>query len=199
MQKTKRTAAEVLHRDSAGQKLCIRCDNFFPENYFCANPITSDGLQGWCRRCQSDSQHHLLPDRRQQLLAEQNGKCQCGFVFDVYGGPGLSYNIDHDHGCCPGRLSCGACIRALVCQSCNVADQNNPNRLGRAGSPTKHRGVSWSKRDRVWKVGIKRNYKTYSAGLIGLPSQYRDENEAGDVARKLTKFLDTNTHLWRRR
>lgn len=27
--------------------------------------------------------------------------------------------VDHDHGCCPGRKTCGACVRGLVCQNCN--------------------------------------------------------------------------------
>ena len=29
--------------------------------------------------------------------------------------------VDHDHGCCPGGLSCGKCIRGILCRKCNVA------------------------------------------------------------------------------
>ena len=30
-----------------------------------------------------------------------------------------SPHIDHDHGCCPGRTTCGKCIRGLLCKACN--------------------------------------------------------------------------------
>jgi hypothetical protein len=28
-------------------------------------------------------------------------------------------NVDHDHGCCQGKNSCGKCVRGIVCSSCN--------------------------------------------------------------------------------
>lgn len=27
--------------------------------------------------------------------------------------------VDHDHACCPGKVSCGKCVRGLICNPCN--------------------------------------------------------------------------------
>ena len=192
--RTKRPKDEVLARDGAGRKQCVRCQVWLPESVFCKDSDTSDGLRSWCKRCIADSMHYLSVKRRQQMLADQDGKCVCGKVFDVYGGLGLSYEIDHDHGHCPGRFSCGACIRALVCRSCNMRDRNNPDRTGSGAS--KYRGVTWNKPKQKWQVSIQRGGKQFYPTVIGLPSRYTDEDEAGQVAAQLDAHLDANPQLW---
>jgi hypothetical protein len=33
--------------------------------------------------------------------------------------PELVPHVDHDHTCCPGKKSCGKCIRGFLCRACN--------------------------------------------------------------------------------
>lgn len=56
-----------------------------------------------------------------RMLAAQGGKCAICDRSDPQ-----SWHTDHDHACCPGSKSCGACVRGILCPSCNTG-------LGRFG------------------------------------------------------------------
>ena len=30
------------------------------------------------------------------------------------------WHVDHDHACCPGRKTCGQCVRGILCHRCNA-------------------------------------------------------------------------------
>jgi len=59
--------------------------------------------------------YRLTSDQITTMLDRQGGKCPiCEIVLD-------KYHVDHDHLCCPGKTSCGECVRGLLCYRCNIA------------------------------------------------------------------------------
>lgn len=63
--------------------------------------------------------HGLTPERFDELLATQLGRCAiCRRELDRYA---KTTHIDHDRGCCPTSRSCGKCVRGLLCHWCNTA------------------------------------------------------------------------------
>ena len=53
----------------------------------------------------------------QAILILQGGGCAlCGRAPHRRG---RRLAVDHDHTCCPGRTSCGKCVRGLVCWTCH--------------------------------------------------------------------------------
>lgn len=50
------------------------------------------------------------------MLAEQDGRCAICMAVNP-----KEWHVDHDHECCPGRKSCGNCLRGVLCEACNIA------------------------------------------------------------------------------
>ena len=70
------------------------------------------------RKSQRKSKYGLTEEKYNRLLEKQNGVCA---VCKRPPTPGQPLVIDHDHGCCPEIKTCGACVRGLIHQSCNLA------------------------------------------------------------------------------
>ena len=77
--------------------------------------------------------HGLTVEQWDARLASQGGGCAiCGATE---AGGGRDWAIDHDHSCCPGKFSCGQCVRGLLCHNCNVGIgmlKDSPERIRRA-------------------------------------------------------------------
>ncbi len=78
--------------------------------------------------------YKLSREQYQIMLDSQNNQCaicECNFSESVVP------VVDHDHNCCHGQRSCGGCLRALLCGSCNMAlggFKDNPDTLDKASA-----------------------------------------------------------------
>jgi hypothetical protein len=61
----------------------------------------------------------LPPGAFEQMIAVNDGCCiYCAKKIDFT--QPKSFAIDHDHGCCPGKKSCGDCVLGIACARCNL-------------------------------------------------------------------------------
>jgi hypothetical protein len=148
-----------------GNKRCGHCRQEKPVEGFSANPRSPSGINSWCRECRAEAarvrkkrdpdwyrRYYAKPENRQrkldsdrlwrygisntridEMLTEQGHACAaCGERIDR-----TTLHTDHDRNCCPGRRSCGKCIRGLLCGGCNVGIAmmaDSPERLRSAAS-----------------------------------------------------------------
>lgn len=61
----------------------------------------------------------LPPGMYDALLEFQGGTC--AILYCRAQGKKRALAVDHDHSCCPGPVSCGKCVRGLLCQRHNLA------------------------------------------------------------------------------
>ena len=59
------------------------------------------------------SSYRLRPEDFDRMVRLQDDRCA------ICAEPTEDWHVDHDHSCCPGRRSCGACVRGLLCRRCN--------------------------------------------------------------------------------
>lgn len=66
----------------------------------------------------TQTRYGISVERYNELLEAQGHACAICSQPDQYG---YRLAVDHDHQCCPGRMSCGECVRGLLCRCCNTA------------------------------------------------------------------------------
>lgn len=76
----------------------------------------------------------------QRLVESQGGLCgACQLPLSAT----KRIAVDHDHSCCPGKKSCGKCVRGVLHQKCNLAIgvfEDSPELLRRAITYLESRG-----------------------------------------------------------
>lgn len=132
----------IKHDPGASEKECPLCNEVLPiDSFYQRKTGRRDTYCKMCRRALSRKdfednrearvaaqvEYRKLPDaaRKRRLLDVRNKyglseeqydalpkACQICNSVD-------SLAIDHDHACCPGVRSCGACVRGVLCDACN--------------------------------------------------------------------------------
>jgi hypothetical protein len=115
-------------------KICSKCAGEKPLTEFQKDTSHSDGYRCECKLCSHISKKlHYNPEAQRStnlkanykinlerfntLFKLQGYKCAACGSTDSLSKKG--WCVDHDHSCCYGVKSCGKCIRAILCTSCN--------------------------------------------------------------------------------
>ena len=117
-------------------KNCTKCSTVKPFEDFYKDKTARLGLSAYCKSCmkaKSKSHREANPRRKKDLdlrykfnitieefdamLTAQGGVCA---ICKKVNSNGRALSVDHDHSCCPGKESCGQCVRSLLCGDCNM-------------------------------------------------------------------------------
>ena len=106
-------------------KVCSVCKQTLDYDEFYLNPRAKSGYSSACKACtrargrvaQIKYRYGLSEEKYQAMMAEQDNCCAaCGSKFDS---GKRRPEVDHDHKCCPGKTTCGQCVRGILCSKCN--------------------------------------------------------------------------------
>lgn len=119
-------------------KKCTKCKEIKARTEFNKDKGQRDGLSYTCRACKAvwakdnaDYQrryglmrfYKLTLEQYMEMFMAQNGLCAICKQSEsrtTKAGVLMPLCVDHDHACCPGPITCGNCVRALLCHGCNT-------------------------------------------------------------------------------
>lgn len=115
-------------------KTCTLCHEPKPVDRFSIDNQRRDGLRSQCKACVSCDedrkaymrayaaiwrrtvQYGITVTDWERMLREQHNAC--AVCLAPFGASHLIH-VDHNHACCPGKRSCGKCVRGFLCPWCN--------------------------------------------------------------------------------
>jgi len=127
---------DTLRVDNKGALRCRICVNQYSKHYTKNNPdyhqrqkisaknrarVTRKTEEGRLAAKESvrKCNYGLTNKEYNEILKTQNNSCAICQTKPHINGRDLA--IDHDRKCCPGRKSCGKCVRGILCSSCNTS------------------------------------------------------------------------------
>lgn len=100
-------------RRSDTEKVCTACGTCRSLDMF--RSWTGGGKDSVCILCTDLLRRFKLSVNQYNILCEyQEGCCA------ICSKSGEKLAVDHDHACCKGVITCGECIRGLLCTQCNL-------------------------------------------------------------------------------
>jgi hypothetical protein len=114
-------------------KNCRVCGKLKKLDDFYSLGRNRDGRDTRCKECVRSAQKEIYQaTKNPKKIKERNLKVRYGLSIDEYTsmikdgcavcGTLDNLCVDHDHNCCPGKQSCGKCIRGILCWNHNIAD-----------------------------------------------------------------------------
>lgn len=136
--------------DELNMARCTRCNRWRPAELFAERATRPTGLDVWCRSCRAEhmaepspcgtpgwsrkraasilSNYRMTPGEWEDMFQRQGSSCYlCGT------GTTAKWVVDHDHDCCPGPRSCGACVLGIACHECNTLEASIQRLIARGG------------------------------------------------------------------
>lgn len=120
----KKCSAHSCNRKHHAKGLCITHYTRLIKGQDVTAPIAVYKNNGGVVRAKPKARGHknaltrygITGEQRQKIYDEAGGCCAlCGENSDLD-----NMALDHDHSCCPGRTTCGNCVRGLICRGCNL-------------------------------------------------------------------------------
>lgn len=107
---------ETLVVVPVAEKVCRGCNRTLKASSFTKKASNNDGRHSRCKDCMRLLKiEHLYNITAERYLEMSKNGCQmdgCGSFYRLC--------VDHDHTCCSGEKSCGACVRGVLCDKHNT-------------------------------------------------------------------------------